>query len=71
MDLSLVFLGTGGSVPNSFDRTLLRLRPFEEYLATGWTHVGTPDEVRRDPKFVDLTNYIWDSLKKAMENHHE
>jgi NitT/TauT family transport system ATP-binding protein len=30
-----------------------------------------PDEVRRDPKFVDLTNYIWDSLKKAMENHHE
>ena len=29
-----------------------------------------PDVVRRDPKFVDLTNYIWDSLKKAMENHH-
>lgn len=28
------------------------------------------DEVRRDPKFVDLTNYIWDSLKKAMANHH-
>jgi NitT/TauT family transport system ATP-binding protein len=26
------------------------------------------DEVRRDSKFVDLTNYIWDSLKKAMEN---
>jgi NitT/TauT family transport system ATP-binding protein len=26
--------------------------------------------VRRDPRFVDLTNYIWDSLKKAMENHH-
>jgi ABC-type nitrate/sulfonate/bicarbonate transport system ATPase subunit len=30
-----------------------------------------PDEVRRDPKFVDLTNYIWDSLKKAMDNHRE
>jgi NitT/TauT family transport system ATP-binding protein len=29
-----------------------------------------PDVVRRDAKFVDLTNYIWDSLKKAMENHH-
>jgi NitT/TauT family transport system ATP-binding protein len=29
------------------------------------------DEVRRDPKFVDLTNYIWDSLKKAMDNHRE
>jgi NitT/TauT family transport system ATP-binding protein len=28
------------------------------------------DEVRRDPKFVELTNYIWGSLKKAMENHH-
>jgi NitT/TauT family transport system ATP-binding protein len=28
-----------------------------------------PDEVRRDPRFVELTNYIWDSLKKAMENH--
>jgi NitT/TauT family transport system ATP-binding protein len=28
------------------------------------------EEVRRDPKFVELTNYIWDSLKKAMANHH-
>ena len=28
------------------------------------------DDVRRDPKFVDLTNYIWNSLKKAMENGH-
>lgn len=27
------------------------------------------EDVRRDPRFVDLTNYIWDSLKKAMENH--
>lgn len=27
------------------------------------------DDVRRDPKFVNLTNYIWSSLKKAMENH--
>ena len=37
---------TGGTVPNSFDRSLLRLRPFQEYLATGWMLVGTPDEVR-------------------------
>jgi NitT/TauT family transport system ATP-binding protein len=29
------------------------------------------EEVRRDAKFVDLTNYIWESLKKAMENHIE
>jgi ABC-type nitrate/sulfonate/bicarbonate transport system ATPase subunit len=28
------------------------------------------DAVRRDPKFVDLTNYIWRSLKSAMENGH-
>jgi NitT/TauT family transport system ATP-binding protein len=28
------------------------------------------EDVRRDPKFVELTNYIWDSLKKAMENGH-
>jgi NitT/TauT family transport system ATP-binding protein len=28
------------------------------------------DEVRRDPTFVELTNYIWNSLKKAMENGH-
>jgi NitT/TauT family transport system ATP-binding protein len=27
------------------------------------------EEVRRDPKFVDLTNYIWDVLKKTMGNH--
>jgi len=28
------------------------------------------DAVRRDPTFVDLTNYIWRSLKRAMENGH-
>jgi alkanesulfonate monooxygenase SsuD/methylene tetrahydromethanopterin reductase-like flavin-dependent oxidoreductase (luciferase family) len=33
-------------VPNSFDRNLLRLRPFADYLNAGWTHLGTPDEVR-------------------------
>jgi NitT/TauT family transport system ATP-binding protein len=26
------------------------------------------EDVRRDPVFADLTNYIWGSLKKAMEN---
>lgn len=25
------------------------------------------DDVRRSPEFVELTNYIWDSLKRAME----
>ena len=28
------------------------------------------EEVRRDAAFVELTAYIWQSLKKAMENHH-
>jgi NitT/TauT family transport system ATP-binding protein len=28
------------------------------------------EDVRRDPNFADLTNYIWNSLKKAMENGH-
>jgi NitT/TauT family transport system ATP-binding protein len=28
------------------------------------------EEVRRNPKFVDLTNYIWESLKQAMANGH-
>jgi len=49
---------TGGSVPSSFDRTLLRLREFREYLADGWALVGTPDEVRDDlQKFREATGY--------------
>ncbi len=37
---------TGGTVPNSFDRSLLRLRAFRDYLADGWALIGTPGEVR-------------------------
>jgi alkanesulfonate monooxygenase SsuD/methylene tetrahydromethanopterin reductase-like flavin-dependent oxidoreductase (luciferase family) len=37
---------TGGSVPGSFDRSLLRRRDFRDYLADGWALVGTPAEVR-------------------------
>jgi len=49
---------TGGSVPGSFDRSLLRLREFREYLADGWVLVGTPDEVRDDlQKFREATGY--------------
>jgi luciferase family oxidoreductase group 1 len=36
----------GGSVPDSFDRSALRLRPFMDYIRDGWAIVGTPDEVR-------------------------
>jgi alkanesulfonate monooxygenase SsuD/methylene tetrahydromethanopterin reductase-like flavin-dependent oxidoreductase (luciferase family) len=49
---------SGGSVPKSFDRSLLRLRPFEEYLATGWTLIGTADEVREGlQQYLEATGY--------------
>lgn len=50
--------GTGGTVPNSFDRSLLRLRSFEEYLATGWMLLGTADEVRDGlHQYCEATGY--------------
>jgi alkanesulfonate monooxygenase SsuD/methylene tetrahydromethanopterin reductase-like flavin-dependent oxidoreductase (luciferase family) len=50
--------GTGGTVPNSFDRRTLRLRSFEEYLSTGWTLLGTPDQVRDGlQQYVEATGY--------------
>jgi alkanesulfonate monooxygenase SsuD/methylene tetrahydromethanopterin reductase-like flavin-dependent oxidoreductase (luciferase family) len=49
---------TGGTVPDSFDRRLLRLRPFEEYLATDWLLIGTADEVRKGLEhYVEATGY--------------
>ena len=36
----------GGSVPNSFDRSMMKLRPFADYVKEGWIIAGTPDEVR-------------------------
>ena len=49
---------TGGNVPNSFDRSLLRLRAFDEYLADGWALIGTPDDVREGlQRFIDATGY--------------
>jgi alkanesulfonate monooxygenase SsuD/methylene tetrahydromethanopterin reductase-like flavin-dependent oxidoreductase (luciferase family) len=50
--------GTGGTVPNSFDRSLLRLRSFQESLSTGWTLLGTPDEVREGlQQYLEATGY--------------
>jgi alkanesulfonate monooxygenase SsuD/methylene tetrahydromethanopterin reductase-like flavin-dependent oxidoreductase (luciferase family) len=50
--------GAGGTVPNSFDRSTLRLRSFAEYLATGWALIGSPDEVREDlRRYLDTTGY--------------
>jgi alkanesulfonate monooxygenase SsuD/methylene tetrahydromethanopterin reductase-like flavin-dependent oxidoreductase (luciferase family) len=49
---------TGGGVPNSFDRSLLRLRPFGEYLDDGWAHFGTAAEVRAGlQEHLDATGY--------------
>jgi alkanesulfonate monooxygenase SsuD/methylene tetrahydromethanopterin reductase-like flavin-dependent oxidoreductase (luciferase family) len=49
---------TGGTVPDSFDRRLLRLRPFEDYLATGWMLLGTADDVREGlQQYREATGY--------------
>jgi alkanesulfonate monooxygenase SsuD/methylene tetrahydromethanopterin reductase-like flavin-dependent oxidoreductase (luciferase family) len=49
---------TGGSVPSSFDRSLLRLRAFQDYLADGWALIGTPDEVRDGlDRYLEATGY--------------
>jgi alkanesulfonate monooxygenase SsuD/methylene tetrahydromethanopterin reductase-like flavin-dependent oxidoreductase (luciferase family) len=49
---------TGGTVPGSFDRSLVRLRAFDEYLADGWALIGTPGEVRDGlQEYVDATGY--------------
>jgi len=49
---------TGGSVPNSFDRSLLRLRAFADYLADGWALIGTPAEVRDGLQhYLEVTGY--------------
>jgi alkanesulfonate monooxygenase SsuD/methylene tetrahydromethanopterin reductase-like flavin-dependent oxidoreductase (luciferase family) len=49
---------TGGSVPSSFDRSLLRLRAFHEYLDDGWALVGAPEEVTRGLRqYCEATRY--------------
>jgi alkanesulfonate monooxygenase SsuD/methylene tetrahydromethanopterin reductase-like flavin-dependent oxidoreductase (luciferase family) len=50
--------GTGGALPGSFDRSVLRLRPFREYLNDGWAIVGTPEDVRDGLQgYLDATGY--------------
>jgi alkanesulfonate monooxygenase SsuD/methylene tetrahydromethanopterin reductase-like flavin-dependent oxidoreductase (luciferase family) len=49
---------SGGSVPSSFDRTLLRLRSFQDYLSDGWALIGTPTEVREGlSRYLEATSY--------------
>lgn len=48
----------GGNLPDSFDRSLLRLRTFPEYLADGWALIGAPGEVRDGLQhYLDATGY--------------
>ncbi len=47
---------TGGSLPDSFDRSFVRLRPFREYLDSGVALIGSADEVRHGLQaYLDLT----------------
>jgi alkanesulfonate monooxygenase SsuD/methylene tetrahydromethanopterin reductase-like flavin-dependent oxidoreductase (luciferase family) len=49
---------TGGSLSDSFDRSLLRLRTFREYLDDGWALIGTPADVRDGLRtYVEATGY--------------
>jgi alkanesulfonate monooxygenase SsuD/methylene tetrahydromethanopterin reductase-like flavin-dependent oxidoreductase (luciferase family) len=48
----------GGSVPGSFDRSLLRLRAFRDYLDDGWALIGAPGEVRDGLRqYLEATGY--------------
>jgi alkanesulfonate monooxygenase SsuD/methylene tetrahydromethanopterin reductase-like flavin-dependent oxidoreductase (luciferase family) len=38
--------GTGGALPDSFDRSLVRLRPFRDYVDSGLALIGSPGDVR-------------------------
>jgi alkanesulfonate monooxygenase SsuD/methylene tetrahydromethanopterin reductase-like flavin-dependent oxidoreductase (luciferase family) len=50
--------GTGGGLPDSFDRSFVRLRPFREYLDSGVALVGSPDDVRHGLQaYLDLTGH--------------
>jgi alkanesulfonate monooxygenase SsuD/methylene tetrahydromethanopterin reductase-like flavin-dependent oxidoreductase (luciferase family) len=49
---------TGGTVPDSFDRSRLRLRTFPEYLDDGWALIGTSAQVRDSLQhYRDVTGY--------------
>ena len=63
MDFSLFFLmlrseSTGGGVPDSFDRSILRRRPFREHFESGTALSGTPDQVPRGlDQYCDTTGH--------------
>src|SRR5262245_3454952 len=49
---------TGGSVPDSFDRSFVRLRPFREYLDSGMALIGSAEDVRQGLEaYLDATGH--------------
>ena len=50
--------GLGGGLPDTFDRSLVRLRPFQDYLDDGLALIGGPDEVRSGlEEYLEATCY--------------
>jgi alkanesulfonate monooxygenase SsuD/methylene tetrahydromethanopterin reductase-like flavin-dependent oxidoreductase (luciferase family) len=50
--------GVGARLPNSFDGSLLRLRPFSDYLDEGLAAIGGPDEVVDSlGRYIEATGY--------------
>jgi alkanesulfonate monooxygenase SsuD/methylene tetrahydromethanopterin reductase-like flavin-dependent oxidoreductase (luciferase family) len=49
---------TGGALPDSFDRSPVRWRPFREHLDSGMALIGTPGEVRDGlQEYLDATGH--------------
>ncbi|MGE0540150.1 MAG: LLM class flavin-dependent oxidoreductase [Dehalococcoidia bacterium] len=50
--------GVGARLPESFDASLLRLRPFSDYLDEGLAAIGGPDEVVESlGRYLEATGY--------------
>ncbi len=48
----------GGGVPGSFDRSMVRLRPYRDYLDEGLAYIGSPDDVGQGmEEYLDATGY--------------
>jgi alkanesulfonate monooxygenase SsuD/methylene tetrahydromethanopterin reductase-like flavin-dependent oxidoreductase (luciferase family) len=55
----------GGSVPNSFDRSMMKLRDFADYVKDGWILAGSPEEIR-DQVQADLATAGYQRLLLVM-----
>jgi alkanesulfonate monooxygenase SsuD/methylene tetrahydromethanopterin reductase-like flavin-dependent oxidoreductase (luciferase family) len=51
--------GTGGGLPDSFDRSLVQLRPFRDYLDSGAAFIGAPEDVAIGlQEYLEATGYL-------------